>query len=296
MGTARGVDHGLGGKDNAKSREKRARKAERQKTQAQNSIVVKKNKKKGVTKEIVFDEDARLKYLTEFRQRKTERRKYGLAMQILKDKQMLKDVMKQKRNVAKEVQMNHDENVKAKKIADGELEEYDIDEEEEKDEEEDEEEDEEVVDSSAVYADDGTVGMFGGSVAVQIDTGVGDDEEVQDADELKRYMRARVEKAQSRELSRFDKAVRKVQQSGILSKKAKQRKPKSSGDGDGAVVQKGGGSQRKKGARPGSGNQQVAKYAKVKAVKGLVAKASAKAAKSYKLGGRAGGGGRRGGA
>jgi hypothetical protein len=72
-----GVDHGLGGKDGAKSREKRARKAERQKIKAHNSITVTKKKT-----EVVYDDEARVKWLTGFRQRKTERRKFGLAMQV----------------------------------------------------------------------------------------------------------------------------------------------------------------------------------------------------------------------
>jgi hypothetical protein len=290
------IDHGLGGKDNAKARDKRARKAERQKQRAHKSIVVNHKKKK----EVVFDEDARLKFLTGFRQRKTERRKYGLAMQILKDKQEHRDVMKQKRTALREARGGDDVKVVSnvhKKAAE------DVEDEREGEEEEEEEEEhaesdfvESNIDSSAVYTDEGTVGMFGGSVAVQVGAGVDEEGEEdgglsggeEDAAELKRFIKARVARDQAKELSKFDKAVRKVQQSGILSKKAKQKKsrPRPDGDGGGGGGGRGGGSSSKFGARPGSGSKKVAQYAKVKAAKGLVQKASRKASHSYRLTGK----------
>ena len=97
-----GVDHGLGGKDGDKQQQKRAKKAFRQREYAHNQLVTTKGKKGGVQKEIVFDEAAREHYLTNFRQRKTQRRKFGLAMQVLKEKKTHKDALKHRKNVMQE--------------------------------------------------------------------------------------------------------------------------------------------------------------------------------------------------
>ena len=72
-----GVDHGLGGKDNLKSKQKREKKAQKQKAKALYALKGGHNKK-----EIVFDEDARRDWLSGFGKRKQERRKYGLAMEV----------------------------------------------------------------------------------------------------------------------------------------------------------------------------------------------------------------------
>ena len=97
-----GVDHGLGGKDGEKQRQKREKKAFRQREYAHQQLVTTKGKKGGVQKEIVFDEAAREQYLTGFRQRKTQRRKFGLAMQVLKEKKTHKDAIKHRKNVMQE--------------------------------------------------------------------------------------------------------------------------------------------------------------------------------------------------
>jgi len=70
----RGVDHGLGGRDNKKSQEKRAKKAARQAVKARAAL------QGGKKKELIFDEAARKEWLTGFRKRKQERRKFGLAV------------------------------------------------------------------------------------------------------------------------------------------------------------------------------------------------------------------------
>jgi hypothetical protein len=85
-----GVDHGLGGKDNRKSKEKRAKRLAKKAAKAKfeaKSLGGNKLKKR----EVMFNEASRLEYLTGFGKRKKERRQFGLAMQVLKDKKALKD-------------------------------------------------------------------------------------------------------------------------------------------------------------------------------------------------------------
>ena len=86
-----GVDHGLGGRDNKKSQEKREK---RFKKKLQKSKLFSGEKKKMKNEEeedkrrkknkvsLVFDENAREEFLTGFRKRKKERRQFGLAMQV----------------------------------------------------------------------------------------------------------------------------------------------------------------------------------------------------------------------
>ena len=91
----RGVDHGLGGKESENSKRKRAKKAHRIKTKAESRMKVHNGKR-----EVVFDEQAREDYLTGFRKRKGERRKYGLAMQIMKETKQRKEALKQSQKEA----------------------------------------------------------------------------------------------------------------------------------------------------------------------------------------------------
>ena len=74
--TKRGCDHGLGGKDSQKSKEKRAKRAAKQKVFAQKQLTG------GKKKAVVFDENARQEWLSGFHKRKQERRKFGLSMQV----------------------------------------------------------------------------------------------------------------------------------------------------------------------------------------------------------------------
>ncbi len=79
LSTIMGVDHGLSGRDNAKSKLRREKKAKRSKN------IAKKLRSEDVvhnSKEVKFDDVARVAWLTGFRKRKQERRKYGLAMQV----------------------------------------------------------------------------------------------------------------------------------------------------------------------------------------------------------------------
>jgi len=73
-----GIDHGLGGKDNLKSRQRREKKAKKTKVIAMKAL------SGGKKREVIFDENARQEYLTGFGKRKQERRKYGLAMEVCK--------------------------------------------------------------------------------------------------------------------------------------------------------------------------------------------------------------------
>lgn len=74
-----GIDHGLGGRENEKCKEKRKKKAARRKTEILRTICDNSNELK---KEVVFNESARADWLTGFNKRKQMRRQYGVAMQV----------------------------------------------------------------------------------------------------------------------------------------------------------------------------------------------------------------------
>jgi hypothetical protein len=94
--TKRGVDHGIGGRDNVKSRQRRAKNAEKTKKLALAAL------QNGRKREVIFSETARVEWLTGFSKRKLEKRKFGLTMQIEKDKKKHKDEVKSNRQVARE--------------------------------------------------------------------------------------------------------------------------------------------------------------------------------------------------
>ena len=91
-----GVDHGLGGKDGAKSKSRRAKRAKKTKAIAQKALTG------GKKKEVIFDEKSRFEYLTGFHKRKQERRKYGLALEVLKKQKAHKELIKEQRNAYKQ--------------------------------------------------------------------------------------------------------------------------------------------------------------------------------------------------
>ena len=94
----RGCDHGLGGRDNEKSRQRRAKKASATKKIALASL------KGGPKKrEVIFDEESRVEFLTGFQKRKQERRKYGLTKQVEKEKKLHKEEVKSHRQAVREV-------------------------------------------------------------------------------------------------------------------------------------------------------------------------------------------------
>ena len=148
----RGVDHGLGGRDNKRSQEKRAKKAARQAIKARAALTG------GKKKELIFDESSRQDWLTGFGKRKQERRKFGLAMEVLKKKKSLQDIRKAKRIVSKEAVeefhgfVSEDEEEENKEISNCKMQQS--------------------------YCDDHTKCMFDGDVSVTIDTGISEDIDV----------------------------------------------------------------------------------------------------------------------
>lgn len=94
--TKRGVDHGIGGRDNVKSKQRRAKNAEKTKKIALAAL------QNGRKREVIFSDAARVEWLTGFGKRKLEKRKFGLTMQIEKDKRKHKDEVKTKRQVVRE--------------------------------------------------------------------------------------------------------------------------------------------------------------------------------------------------
>jgi ribosomal RNA-processing protein 17 len=149
MGKNRGVDHGLGGRDNEKSRARRAKKASVTKKIAMAAL--RSGPKKG---EVTFNEAARVEYLTGFHKRKQERRKYGLTKQIEKEKKKHKDEVKSHRDAVRSVRV--EDNQKLDEIA------------------EDLRQGERVrtkeISKQMVFQDDQTKAMFGDVVTVVVDT------------------------------------------------------------------------------------------------------------------------------
>jgi hypothetical protein len=222
-----GIDHGLGGRDGVKSKQKREKKAKKTRVIAMKALTG------GKKKEVIFDEQARTEWLSGFHKRKQERRKYGLAMEVLKKAKAHKDMLKEHRNIMKD---EREEKIKAKSRNVETMN------------DEDNEEDEEVEDPAAryskellnssknkevsVYEDASTVSMFGSTVSVVVDDGMGgEDGEDSDADTGGgRTAGGRRNSSNSihngntgkKELSRLEKALR-VAKSQMGQKKKKHR-------------------------------------------------------------------------
>lgn len=146
-----GVDHGLGGKESLKNRLKREAKARRNKKVATANIAPSRKN------EVVFDDAARTAYLTGFHSRKQSRRKYGIAMQVLKEKKARKELSKELRQVRS---TNQEDGAQG-----------------EDDDGEDEMGSQESIDghgerTELTFSDDNTNAMFGGEVSVTIDEGI----------------------------------------------------------------------------------------------------------------------------
>ena len=144
-----GVDHGLGGRDNAKSREKRAKRLAKKAAKAKFEA---KSTTKGKKREVVFNEESRVNYLTGFRQRKKERRQYGLAMQVIKDQKAAK---------ANKIKLHNLTDEEAEQRDDCSM--NSVPEREEED-----------TTKMALFSDDLTTSMFGGEVEVAIDDAMAD--------------------------------------------------------------------------------------------------------------------------
>lgn len=191
-----GVDHGLGGKDNKKSQQKREKRAKKQKVIALRALTG------GKKKEVIFDEKARTEWLTGFSKRKQERRKYGLAMEVLKKQKEHKEFVKEQRSSVRDARGTV---TKATNESDAE---DDSDEEDASDNEVKEADDEEV----QIYADPSTVSMFGSSVSVVIGTGF---EEPEDKPIPKPVANSK----KKQEPTRMEKALKKAK--SLMGKKKK---------------------------------------------------------------------------
>lgn len=220
-----GVDHGLGGRDNKKSRQRREKKAKRVK-----AIAIKALHSGTKKKEVVFDEAARTEWLTGFHKRKQERRKFGLAMQIIKDKKQHKDAIREQRSTLQAAsQYDRNNNNKPKKDED--------DEEDEEDKEGEEDgfdydymgEDPPtstavVVAGKTVFTDERTQSMFGGAVTVVVDTGVADELFEQNNPDLPEQGMGLINHKLAREkkvLNKLEKAMKQVDRLGKMNKKKK---------------------------------------------------------------------------
>jgi Nucleolar protein 12 (25kDa) len=156
--TKRGVDHGIGGRDNVKSKQRRAKKAEKTKKIALAAL------QGGRKREVIFNEAARQEWLTGFSKRKQERRKFGLTMQVEKDKKKHKDEVKTKRQVIRETTLKDGEilDVIVEEMKQGELLHT------------------ENIDKELIFQDEQTKEMFGDTVTVVVDrSGLADELESQ---------------------------------------------------------------------------------------------------------------------
>lgn len=166
-----GVDHGLGGRDSLKSKLRREKKAKQLKA------IAKSVRTEGLhnRNEVKFDEAARVAFVSGFHKRKQERRKYGLAMQIMKDKKERKDLQKEKEKILYGDTPKEPTRQRKGKNED----------EEEQSEEEESENDEthhSVTEESNVlqqntFEDDATLSMFGSAVSVVVSDDIKDKNE-----------------------------------------------------------------------------------------------------------------------
>lgn len=191
-----GIDHGLGGKDGIKSKERRAKKAKKIRTIALNALTG------GKKREVIFDEQARTQYLTGFGKRKQERRKYGLAMEVLKKNKAHKDMVKEQRNAFKET--NDFKTIPS----------YE-------DNQDDEEDDEQIVNT---YEDPSTISMFGSSVSVVVNTSINLNDTEENSNNITKTYNTnsnnhhKTNNNQRKELSKLDKAL-KIAKVKMSSKK-----------------------------------------------------------------------------
>ena len=198
------VDHGLGGKDSVKSRQRRAKKAKRTAMVAKSSLT-----KKG---EVIFNENARVDFLTGFRKRKQERRKFGLAMQVINEKKERSLKRKELRTAVKSVltipDLNNDDddnNIDANG---------------------------DVVETPEVFEDELTRQMFGGAVSVVVDTGIADQMDaafIESSADAKNRAANSKEKWRRKEPTKLERAMKIAQKKLNAPKKKKSLFQKSEG-------------------------------------------------------------------
>lgn len=122
---------------------------------------------------VIFNEESRAEWLTGFRKRKILRRKYGIAMQILKDKKVVKDKAKERRVSKKndddsqvsddDAEAEDDEIVQSNRSPGGWSQSNDS-----------MKSDDDDDTQSIIYNDEQTQNMFGSTVLVDIDTNIAD--------------------------------------------------------------------------------------------------------------------------
>jgi ribosomal RNA-processing protein 17 len=208
-------DHNLGGRNNEKSRKRREKKA------AQNKKLVSKATS-GRTNEVVFNEESRLEFVGGFRKRKQERRKYGLAMEVLKKQKAHREYRKELRIVATEglEEIKKQKQLEGKGDDDDDEDDEDQEEEgqdEDHDEEEGQEEDEEdeEIDSrkskkpkKMEFKDDHTQSMFAGVVSVEVDTGISEEIDERTNFNGQESTKALIAAKEKKQLTRFEKAMK----------------------------------------------------------------------------------------
>lgn len=235
-----GVDHGLGGRDNKKSREKRDKRFRKKEAKAKMMFAMPVKKR-----ELVFNEQSRVDYLTGFRQRKKERRQYGIAMQVLKDKKSLRDkrpklgkLLQDEGEIKeKDVQFNDSENEEEA----GDLSvlgkrEVDVD------------PVSEVEEREVKFSDEGTTAMFGGEVSVIVDTNIA--EQLDDAAHVFSARTARNMKKPPTALEKAMKKAKNIMHLKIINKNKHIYIKK--GDEKGDISSKGGGKGGNRGGGKGS--------------------------------------------
>lgn len=234
----RGVDHGLGGKESENSRRKRAKKGQRIKRKAEAGMKVTNGKK-----EVVFDEAARVEYLTGFRKRKNERRKFGLAMQIMKETRERKEAVKARKSDI--LKANNAERDKLLERGGALMKYGDSSSEGEDDDDEGSNGNGNNKKEESVFTDDNTTSMFGGSVSVIVNSGVdikededGEDRGGVDAEDDQELRKARERLEKKREarmgkpLTKLERALKKVTSSGGMLKKKKKTGASKGGSKD----------------------------------------------------------------
>lgn len=189
------VDHGLGGRNNEKSSDRRAKKSK-----ASKKVISTANMSK---KEVLFDESSRLDYLTGFRKRKTERRKFGLAMEVMKKDKAKREARKELRGLGASLN-NDDTNANNNNNFNS-------------NDNKDEDDDEEGKNSKTIkFDDENTSKMFQGMVSVEVDEGI--------AEEMDKYYSitsddmAYNKKEHVNEPTRLEKAMKIVKDKNLMNK------------------------------------------------------------------------------
>lgn len=153
--------------------------------------------------------------MTGFRKRKTERRKIGLAMQILKDKSKRKGARTERADAMKSISFTNDDQEEG--VDAMERDEY-----------------LKNTDKETVFTDDVTMNMFGSSVSVVVGTDIANDlcdnfvDSVDESDNDSASVTSFRSKGGSSipKISRFEKAMKDVNKKGLLEKRSRSSKEK----------------------------------------------------------------------